>query len=387
MRWTNAFLDTLRTQSDPEVDGMVGTFLQERRMPAAQLLAPLIRYDGLPPEDRSPEITEWIANKPSWPEWADPVKVQRGADFFEENGPQIMTCLLMASLPECYAARKGVQVLYLTSQLLSHTRRRLVETAQMVVNAMTPGELDPGGIGYETARRVRLMHAGIRWHIVSDPCILRSGDPFEPRPHYDPAWGVPINQEDLVGTMLTFSIVILDALEKTGERFQREEAEAYHHTWNVVGHLVGVRPDLLPIGLDEGRDLMDKIRGRQHDACREGREMTAAILSFAQRAVRAPWVYGLPASLMRFMVGDKVADILDVPRADWTQLWIGPLVQARRIIDLFGQNRLVRMVTADFNRALIGELLDAERGKASGGFYVPEKLIQSWELDRVLLRV
>jgi hypothetical protein len=115
--------------------------------------------------------------------------------------------------------------------------------------------------------------------------------------------------------------------------------------------------------------------------------MTTAILSFAQKAVRVPWLYGLPASLMRFMVGDKTADVIGVPRADWTQFWIGPLVRFRRILDFVGQPQLMRLITADFNRALIGELLNAERGKASGGFYIPERYLEKWELPRVVLPV
>ena len=386
MRWTNAFLDELRTESDPEVDGMVGTFLQERGKPARDLLAPMIRYESLPPEDRSEEITEWLADRPDLPEWADSTLMKRGVEFFEENGPQIMTCLLFASLPECYAARKGVHVLHITSELLSHTKRRLVETARLVV--LSPGGLEPGGVGYNTTRRVRLMHSGIRWEIVSDERIVKTGDPNEMRPHYDPAWGVPINQEDLLGTLMTFSIVILDALRKTGERFDDEDAAAYQHTWNVVGHLIGIRPDLLPIDLEEGRELMDLIRRRQHAPCRQGQELNDAILSFAQGAIGdARWLYGLPASLMRYMIGDRVADILAVPQADYTKYWIPALVQFRRFVELFGQQRIMRLITADFNRNLLRQMLAAQRGVDRGGFTLRDELMEKWDLRPVALPV
>ena len=43
----------------------------------------------------------------------------------------MLACLLCASLPECYVARRGVPVLWLTQQLEQHTTRRLYETAQM----------------------------------------------------------------------------------------------------------------------------------------------------------------------------------------------------------------------------------------------------------------
>ena len=51
------------------------------------------------------------------------------------------------------------------------------------------------------------MHAAVR-HLV------RSS------PRYDPEWGTPVNQEDLAGTLMTFSIVVLDALEQARHELQ-----------------------------------------------------------------------------------------------------------------------------------------------------------------------
>ena len=51
---------------------------------------------------------------------------------------------------------------------------------------------------------------------------------------------IPVNQEDMVGTLLTFSAVILDGLKKMGFSISTSDADAYLHAWNVVGHLSGV---------------------------------------------------------------------------------------------------------------------------------------------------
>ena len=64
------------------------------------------------------------------------------------------------------------------------------------------GALDAGGAGIRSAQKVRLMHDAVR-HL-----ILEHG--------WDPALGLPINQEDQLGTLLTFSAVILDGLRKLG---------------------------------------------------------------------------------------------------------------------------------------------------------------------------
>jgi mpaB/rubber oxygenase-like protein len=387
MQWTNEALDLLRHVGDQEVDHMVDDYLDDRSQPANEMLGRMIRRE-LPPEDRSPEIEAWLTELPPPPEWACRPTLERGAAFFEEHGPEILLSLLLASLPECYAARKGVQVLHLTARLLSDPQRRLVETAQMVIDAMSLGGLEPGARGYNTIRRVRLMHAGIRSLITSDPSVIRTNNPNETRPHYSPEWGTPVNQEDLVGTLLTFSIVVLDALEKMGTRVSRPDAEAYMHTWNVVGHIIGVRPDLLPIGLDDGRALMKLIRTRQNGPCKEGKDMTAAVLTFARQAVRVPWLQGLPATTIRHLIGPRTADIIGVPPADWTAVMLGPIAQAMQVVSFFGQRqRLIRLLTADFNRALIEALLVFGRGGNRPPFDIPTHLADRWGVRQVAVPV
>lgn len=66
-----------------------------------------------------------------------------------------------------------------------HTRRRLYETLQMIADCMAPGALDAGGRGWASVVRVRFLHAKVRQRLLA----LEAWD--------EPAWGVPINQEDM----------------------------------------------------------------------------------------------------------------------------------------------------------------------------------------------
>jgi hypothetical protein len=62
--------------------------------------------------------------------------------------------------------------------------------------------LRPWGAGWVSALNVRLLHAGVRSHLLH-------------RVGWDTAaLGVPINQEDMVVTQLAFSIVLLLGLER-----------------------------------------------------------------------------------------------------------------------------------------------------------------------------
>ena len=100
-------------------------------------------------------------------------------------------------------------VIYRTAQLYTNPRRRIVETSQMIIDVMQEGGLEPGGYGVRTAQKVRLMHAGVRH-------LLLQRD-------WNPAWGVPINQEDLAGTLASFSAMVLDGLMKLQTKIQNQK--------------------------------------------------------------------------------------------------------------------------------------------------------------------
>jgi hypothetical protein len=388
MQWTNESLDVLRTVGDPDVDEMVDEYLRDQGKPPSELLGRMIRHAALDDEHRSPKIGAWLDEEPDLPSWADRRLMERGSHFFAVNGPEILLSLLLASLPECYAARKGVEVLHLTARLLSDPQRRLVETAQMVIDTMSPEGLLPGARGYRTARRVRLMHSGIRSLIDIDPMVVKTNDPAETRPHYNPQWGTPVNQEDLLGTLMTFSIVVIDALRKMGTNVSSEDADAYHHTWNVVGFLLGLRPELLPISVDDGRQLIRLVRTRQYAPSRAGQQMTSALLAFASRAVRLPWLQGLPASTIRHLVGSRTADIIGVPPADWTLLMIAPIAETMRFFSFVEQRQLpLRILTGDFNRALIETLLVVGRGGERPAFDIPTELADKWRVRQMVVPV
>ena len=83
--------------------------------------------------------------------------------------------LACASLPACYAARKGVQVLHLTARLQSDPVRRIGEPAQLVLGVIAPGAPSPAGGGVRDAQKVRIMHAAVRHLIAESESRTRAG--------------------------------------------------------------------------------------------------------------------------------------------------------------------------------------------------------------------
>jgi len=74
--------------------------------------------------------------------------------------------------------------------------------------------------------------------------------------------GLPINQEEMAYTLLTFSYVAMRSLRRLGIPWRPADEEAYLHTWNVTGYVLGIRSELMADTMDEARVLYDAIRAR-----------------------------------------------------------------------------------------------------------------------------
>ena len=115
------------------------------------------------------------------------------------------------------------------------TWRRLNETMEMVLDCLeTPRGLDIGQAGWKSVLRVRLLHSRVRLGILK-------------RGQWDSTMnGMPINQEDMVATLLSFSANILKTIQRMTGRLTPADYEAYLHLWRYVGHLIGVRDEYNP---------------------------------------------------------------------------------------------------------------------------------------------
>ncbi len=183
------------------------------------LMRNLVANEYPVPESLPATVRDYLAQSGTLPDWADTKLIQAGEQVFWRYGPELILILYCYSLPFCYAGRNGVQVLALTTRLMSNPARRIVETAQMLVDVMQAGGLTQAqGRGRRTIQKVRLMHGAIR------NLAQNSGT-------WKAEYGLPINQEDLAGTLMSFSWVALDGLAKIGITLSSADGEAYLHCW------------------------------------------------------------------------------------------------------------------------------------------------------------
>jgi ER-bound oxygenase mpaB/B'/Rubber oxygenase, catalytic domain len=363
--WDDAFLDALRGQADPPADDVVAGLFSGTRDASSAFRALVVQQH----EAATPAFEAFLDEKPDPPIWVDPAMVAAGQERFARWGSHVFTALYAAALPSAYACWRGVQVLGLTARLETDTKRRLNETAQFHLDVMEAGGLEPGGRGYSDTRHVRLMHAAVRWLIRNDP-----------RVHWDPAWGTPINQEDLLETLLTFTEIVFEVFDRTGIVYTEDDANAYLHVWSLIGHYLGIRADLLPLTRSQTSVLMPIVRRRQFGSSESGRALMTALLEQGTR-LAPPGLRGLPATTVRYYVGDATADLLGVPNADWTKALFGPLADLSRRVSLDElHRRLLRAISQKIGFGMLSLAVRAERYGDRPAFQVPTSLAARWNI-------
>jgi hypothetical protein len=299
-----------------------------------------------------------------------------GADFFDQNGLMIGTALFCASLPEAYAGARGARVLTLTARMVTDPVRRVYETAQMLFDAMSDGGLEPGtGAGYADIRRVRLMHAAVRYLVLNDPEVAKTTVPAA-----FPSWclprGLPVNQEDLFGTLMTFTQTVFESLAQMGMTVPDDQAESYLHRWCIVGYLLGLRADLLPLTLDDARTITASIRRRQTAPSQDAQVLTGALVRALQSSVRIPIFRPLPGAMIRWLVGPEVAAIDGINR-DPFALAFDTVASVMRAVGLEEQHHLmVRVLARHLGAATLSSFVRAGRTGDRPPFTLPRTLDQ-----------
>ena len=368
-RWPDELLDRMRETGDPPADQAVAQLFAVGQIQAVNaMMQTLVENDDLVPANMPQVIRDYLQTSGHLPSWIDPAQIEAGERLFWRYGPAIIAILHCYSLPFCYVARKGVQVLSLTTRLYSNPTRRVVETAQMVVDVMRPGGMGSLGTGIRTAQKVRLMHAGVRYQIHA-----YGG--------WNPEFGEPVNQEDLAGTLMAFSWVTLDGLARLGYALTAAEQEAYLHSWKIVGAILGVHPDLLPENMAAAEDLVRRIQKRQYAACPEGQQMTDALVKMMQYYLPGSLLDGVPAAMIHYFLEDY-ADLIGVKRAAYEAALVGPL---RAIDGLAGLQLHASAPAARLHEVLSRKLIEAlvwtERGGKRIPFTIPTELRQQWGVN------
>lgn len=390
-------LRQLRSQADPEIDELVTRYyedhpeLEDVRSLVLRMLAELGEAkrhaaDGGPATTagEAGDRLSALLDPPPLPPWArDEARIARGQAVFADRGLYQSVALFFASLPMAYASNDGgAAALVRVSDLATdNLTRRVAETGQMLIDVMGvrgPDALERGGIGYATAIGLRLLHACVRV-ILLDP-----DTDVAPWPARE--FGPPVNQKLLLATLLDFTLVTWQAMERMGVALDDQDREAHLYTWSIIGFLMGL--DACQDGPLTLRDLdeLSPLMSRDVGPTEEGRRLMAALLAEMEEFMYLGW-RKLPRSLVHWLFQgaehgvDLVPEHLGVERPAW---WAGPLfgslASAHRFGWLLGPLRPVaRLVIRKAGRYVLVEYAD-RFADAQRPFHIPDELARSWRI-------
>ncbi len=360
VRWGNQQLNEMRERGDPKADAVIASVFSSGETGAVNALMQSIFRTDAPIPNAMPDVAEKYFEDTALPSFADPVKIAIAQQLFTRAGWQVAAGLFCSSLPQAYAAAHGAHVITQTQGMTKHVKQRVFETAQFVFDVMDEDALSPNGRGVRTIQKVRLMHAAVRH-------LLNSQEWDEKK------FGVPINQEDLAGTLMTFSVVTFDALKRLGVEVTPDEGEAWLHAWKVVGDLLGVSDALLPRDVSDAEELMEAIRDRQWARGEDGVELIKPLIETMQAYFPGDAFDGLPTALVRTLAGDHCADLLGLPQADWTR----SLISVGTTVDQLlggGTGDLSARLVAHVSHQLMEGIVMVERDGKQAKFRIPTAL-------------
>lgn len=378
VQWTHPYLDQQRLIGDPLADQAIDQLVEvQGPEESRRLFDRLIRNVDLPLDTVSGPLRDYLEATHALPATTDWAMVRQAHELFVDHGPKFLLFLYYKSLPLLYLNAHGALVLEQTSRLTNSSgdlrifARRVAETGQFLLDVMAPGNLQPGAKGIQAIQKVRLIHASVRH--------------FMPADRWDIAkHGVPINQEDLAQTLMTFCITPIDALAQFGLTEKSELLDSYLHTWNAIGELLGIQKALLPDDLAAARRLLDIILERQERDSPAGQLLTQALIDFAKQNLPTDFERA-PELLMIHMIGAKRAAMLGIspetgclgkllPEFFRTYFNLGERLEDRLDTSL-------QVFVQQLARRTAGAMVSYFDQYKSRNFSIPQPLEQVWQIE------
>lgn len=313
-KWSDdEFLNRLRGLGDDSADGCLRKLDESgHSSDFARVFKNLNSNDEPLPDDLPAPLQEFFAGGRVLPAVdgapVDMARIARGQKVFLTHAFPSALVLLAKSLPAGYSAPNLSTILSMSDELAKNPYKRVLGVLQMLINVASPGSLDGSGKAIVTAQKLRLLHAGIRRLVATH------------LPDYQSRYQVPVNLEDMLGTIMGFSLLLLDGLRRLGIALSEDDAEDYYYLWRVFAQSMGVHPlgqpnstEYVPANLAEAREFYESYARRHYTNATEnpeGVKLARAILDLLNRMLpqtplRRLGLRIVPRVYMEELLGDE----------------------------------------------------------------------------------
>jgi ER-bound oxygenase mpaB/B'/Rubber oxygenase, catalytic domain len=232
-----------------------------------------------------------------------------GQEIFYRYGGANLTGLAYQSLLGGMGANRVVEVLARTGGFsVKVARHRLFETTQHILECTKSLEsIQPGGAGFASSVRVRLLHAAVRQRIMK---LEHS------RPGYYNVekYGVPINDLDCIATIGTFSATIIWlSLPRQGLFLRKQEIEDYIALWRLIAYYTGTPTEPFE-NPEKAKAIMESLLMNEIDPTETSKVLAGNIIKCLEAQ---PPAYASRSFLevnARWLNGNELCDALGLGR-------------------------------------------------------------------------
>ena len=228
------FFRQLTLMGDPLADAYASLIPQIGFKKARAMLDQAVAHGVDSVTDAPPELVALMRSVETVPDWVDWDKIEYAArrvrPFTALAGEAIIRVSFMMTYVNGY---QGLPMIITGALTSDSAAKRMKETISTFKMAALPGALRKGGVAYQSALKVRLMHAMVRCNLLKRPQTWDYS-----------VYGVPIPQVDQMGAALGPTQILARYALKHGGKFNRDMAAFVEQT-RYLAYLLGMHDQFL----------------------------------------------------------------------------------------------------------------------------------------------
>ncbi|WP_181698035.1 oxygenase MpaB family protein [Nocardia sp. GTS18] len=307
---------------DPEADPVVARLIDSGQVPRVNELLRTWTRNGQPLPDGLPsELRDFMEYARRMPQWTDYGKLNTAIEFNKKRGLYLGVLYGFASGMMSTVIPKEARSVYY-SKGGHDLEDRISKTAKLGYDIGSANAYAPDGEMVVTCVKTRLVHAAVRHLLPQSPHWVHVAEE-----------DVPISQNDIMVTWHSLPTTVMKHLNNWKVPIPQHESEAFLHCWQVAAHMLGVRDEYIPKSWPAANSQAAQVLDPIIAATPEGAKLADRLLSLGANIDLAVLTKPVLGSFTRFLLGDKIADGLGIPREPvWDPLlrfsW-GPFIAVR----------------------------------------------------------
>ncbi|GAB2853046.1 oxygenase MpaB family protein [Actinocorallia aurea] len=288
---------------DPEADALVASLIDRGDVPRVnELLRTWTKNGQALPAGLPADLKAFMESARALPAWADQAKLKTVVKFNEKRGLYLGLLYGLASGMVSTVIPKEARAVY-HSQGGADMKDRISKTAKLGYDIMTAKSFEADGTMIVTCVKTRLVHAAVRHLLPQSPYWTASADE-----------DIPISQADLMVTWHSLPTTVMKNLVAWKVPIPAAESEAFLHSWQLVGHLLGIKDEYIPASWDQANLQAKQVLDPILAPTTEGIALADILVNLGKEIDGSVLSEPVLCSMTRFMLGEQIADWLKLQK-------------------------------------------------------------------------